>query len=227
MLLFLSNSYHYVCLSHSHSLTFSPHSLTVGIPSVRWAGVEGDYNVMVIDLLGKSLEDVFNECGRKFGCVLCLIIFCLSFVSLFISLPDFCLLYYFSHIYISLFIHISTSISLKTVLSLADQLLCRLEIVHTKCYIHRDIKPDNFLMGRGSRRHLVNVIDFGLAKYYRYACVVMWWCVWCCYECCGMCDVVCGCCYWLVSHFHSPLLCPIIAETRAHTATCPTGKARI
>lgn len=95
----------------------------VGVPNVRWYGTEGDYNVMVIDLLGKSLEDLFNECNRRF--------------------------------------------SLKTTLMLVDQMLCRLEMVHAKCYIHRDIKPDNFLMGRGIYRHLMHVIDFGLAKLFR------------------------------------------------------------
>lgn len=94
-----------------------------GIPVVRWYGVEGDYNCMVMDLLGRSLEDCFNDCLRVF--------------------------------------------SLKTVLLLAEQLLSRIEIVHTKCFIHRDIKPDNFLVGRGVRRAMVYAIDFGLAKFYR------------------------------------------------------------
>ena len=39
----------------------------VGIPSIKWCGTEGDYNVLVMELLGPSLEDLFNFCSRKFS----------------------------------------------------------------------------------------------------------------------------------------------------------------
>ena len=95
----------------------------VGIPNLHWYGIEGDYNVMIIDLLGPSLEDLFSFCGRKF--------------------------------------------SLKTVVMLADQMINRVECLHTKSFLHRDIKPDNFLIGMGKRANLLYIIDFGLAKKFR------------------------------------------------------------
>eukprot|EP00804_Cyclotella_cryptica_P003362 CCRYP_012855-RC/>CCRYP_012855-RC protein AED:0.36 eAED:0.36 QI:68/0.66/0.75/1/0.66/0.5/4/248/467 len=96
-----------------------------GFAKVHYFGTQDSYNLMVMDLLGPSLEDQFNKCGRRF--------------------------------------------SLKTVLMIADQMLERVELMHSRHLIHRDIKPANFVTdgGRGSG-NFIYCIDFGLSKRYRH-----------------------------------------------------------
>lgn len=50
---------------------------------------------------------------------------------------------------------------------IADQMIARIEFMHNNSFIHRDMKPDNFLIGIGKNQHLVYMIDFGLAKKFR------------------------------------------------------------
>lgn len=57
--------------------------------------------------------------------------------------------------------------SLKTTVMLIDQMLQRIEFVHMRSIIHRDIKPHNFLLGRNRTDRIVFIIDFGLGKRYR------------------------------------------------------------
>jgi casein kinase I family protein HRR25 len=39
----------------------------IGIPQIRYFGKEGEHNMLVMDLLGPSLEDLFNICKRRFS----------------------------------------------------------------------------------------------------------------------------------------------------------------
>ncbi|KAJ3251365.1 casein kinase I [Chytriomyces hyalinus] len=105
---------------------------SLGIPQAYYFGQEGLHNVLCIDLLGPSLEDMFDLCHRKF--------------------------------------------SVKTACMVAKQMITRVQTIHEKNLIYRDIKPDNFLIGRLSRygnashphpSSLVYMVDFGMAKQYR------------------------------------------------------------
>ncbi|KAG1748029.1 kinase-like protein [Suillus occidentalis] len=56
--------------------------------------------------------------------------------------------------------------SLKTVAMLAVEMLDRIEFVHSRGVILRDIKPENFAMGIGEKSDMVYLFDFGLAELY-------------------------------------------------------------
>ncbi|KAI8373427.1 binary complex of casein kinase-1 with Cki7 [Choanephora cucurbitarum] len=98
---------------------------TIGVPSVYYLGQNDLYHTLVMDLLGPSLEELFDVCGRRF--------------------------------------------SIKTAAMLAIQMISRIQSIHERDLIYRDIKPDNFLVGLPGtdKESQLFVIDFGMAKLYR------------------------------------------------------------
>lgn len=66
----------------------------------------------------------------------------------------------------TLFIKCGKKFSVKTVLMLAEQMIKRIEYVHSRRIIHRDVKPDNFAIGYKRNAHRIFILDFGLAKKY-------------------------------------------------------------
>ena len=90
-----------------------------GIPIVYTLLQTTNYNIMVMQLLGESLEDIFNKNNKLF--------------------------------------------SISTVLFLGVQILSILENIHNCGYLHRDIKPNNFLVDHNNKYN-VYLTDFGLSK---------------------------------------------------------------
>lgn len=93
-----------------------------GIPKIYSYEKIGNKEILSMEYLGPSLDDLYKFCHYKF--------------------------------------------SLKTVSMIALQIIDRIEFIHSKNIIHRDIKPDNFLIGSGKKKNRIYIIDFGLSKEY-------------------------------------------------------------
>lgn len=67
----------------------------------------------------------------------------------------------------TLFLQYKKKFSLNTVVAIAEQSLARIETLHKKYYLHRDIKPRQFVIGRKTDAETVYMLDFGLSKKYQ------------------------------------------------------------
>lgn len=96
-----------------------------GVPRVHYKGRQGDYYVMVMDMLGPSLWDVWNTAGQ--------------------------------------------AMSTEMVACIAVEAVSILEKMHSRGYVHGDVKPENFLLGPPgtSDEKKLFLVDLGLATRWR------------------------------------------------------------
>ena len=65
-----------------------------------------------------------------------------------------------------LFSECKKNFTYKTIFQIGYQMIERIEYIHSQGYIHRDIKPGNFVIGKGEKNKIIYIIDFGLSKRY-------------------------------------------------------------
>ena len=109
------------------------------IPDVKAYGRLQRHNVMVVELLGPSLGDRFRQCGRQFSLG--------TTVHLALGM-------------------VRLTVTCNYILLNCDHCLQldAIEYIHSQGFINRDIKPENFLLGLGTKSHVVHLIDFGIAR---------------------------------------------------------------
>jgi serine/threonine protein kinase len=65
------------------------------------------------------------------------------------------------------YLQIHKKLSLTSILIIANNLLSRIQALHTKNVIHRDLKPENILTSPKKANNAIYLVDFGLSKLYR------------------------------------------------------------
>lgn len=93
-----------------------------GIPKIYTIFTTPKFNILVMELLGDTLDNIYVKNNKQFN--------------------------------------------LSTILKLSYDLIILIENIHNCGYIHRDIKPNNFMFGINENKEKLYILDFGLSKKY-------------------------------------------------------------